>query len=186
MLQIISTLKEYLKFMMNICIAKANDIEKILSVLESGREFLQSQGLSQWQDGYGPSRYVEEDIAHKWGYVLISQENIICGYAALIDGVDECYTNIRDGCWDDSHEKYISIHSVAIDAGFRGKGYAELFMRGLIEIAGGIGYRDIRIDTHPLNEIMQKVIVRAGFEYRGAVEFAIPDGKRMAYQLIRL
>jgi RimJ/RimL family protein N-acetyltransferase len=56
-------------------------------------------------------------------------------------------------------------------------------MRGLIETAEGIGYRDIRIDTHPLNEIMQKVILRAGFIYRGMVEFAIPDGKRRAYQL---
>jgi len=171
--------------MMNIRIAETNDIEKILSVLESGRAFLQSQGLSQWQDGHGPSQYVEEDIANNWGYVLVSQEDIICGYAALVEGIDECYTNIKDGCWDNSHEKYISIHGVAIDADFRGKGIAELFMRGLIETAESIGYRDIRIDTHPMNEIMQKVILRAGFLYRGMVEFGIPDGKRRAYQLIR-
>lgn len=171
--------------MINIRIAETNDIEKILTILESGRVFLQSQGLSQWQDGYAPSQYVEEDIANNWGYVLILQEDIICGYAALVEGVDECYTNIKDGCWDNSHEKYISIHGVAIDANFRGKGFAELFMRGLIEIAEGIGYRDIRIDTHPLNEIMQKVILRAGFVYRGMVEFDIPDGNRRAYQLIR-
>jgi len=171
--------------MINIRKAETNDIEKILTVLESGRIFLQSQGLSQWQDGYGPSQFVEEDIATNRGYVLILQEDIICGYAALVEGIDECYTNIKDGCWDNPHEKYISIHGVAIDADFRGKGFADLFMRGLIEIAESIGYRDIRIDTHPLNEIMQKVILRAGFVYRGMVEFAIPDGKRRAYQLSR-
>ena len=171
--------------MMSIRRAEINDTERILSVLESGRIFLQSQGLSQWQDGYGPDQYVEEDIANSWGYVLLSQDDIICGYAALVEGVDECYTNIKDGCWDNSHRKYISIHGVAIDADFRGKNFAILFMRGLIEIAGGIGYRDIRIDTHPLNQIMQKVILRAGFVYRGMVEFDMPDGKRKAYQLIR-
>jgi RimJ/RimL family protein N-acetyltransferase len=172
--------------MMNIRIAETNDIEKILTVLESGREFLRFQGLSQWQGIYGPSRHLNEDIANNWGYVLILQEEeLICGYAALIDGVDECYSAIKDGYWDNSHEKYISIHSVAIGAGFRGKGFAEPFMQGLIKTAGDMGYRDIRIDTHPKNKIMQKVILRAGFIYRGMVEFGIPDGKRMAYQLIR-
>jgi len=170
---------------MNIRTAKTNDIEKILSVLESGREFLQFQGLSQWQDGYGPSRWVEEDIANERGYVLVSREDMICGYAALVEGVDECYENIKNGRWDNSHEKYISIHSMAIDADFRGKNLAGAFMRGLIETAEIMGYRDIRIDTHPLNEIMQKVILRAGFVYRGIVEFNIPDGKRKGYQLSR-
>jgi|GEM_PF-99938 Methylase involved in ubiquinone/menaquinone biosynthesis len=172
--------------MINIRIAEINDIEKILPVIESGRAFLESQGLSQWQNGYDPSRHLEEDIAKKWGYVLLSQEGIICGYAALIDGIDECYENIKDGFWYNSYEKYISIHSVAIDNAFRGKGLSVPFLHGLTEIAEGLGYRDIRIDTHPLNEIMQKVISRTGFVYRGMVEFNIPDGKRKAYQLIKI
>ena len=171
--------------MMNIRIAETTDIDGISEVLESGRAFLQSQGLSQWQDGYGPSLYVGEDIANNWGRVFVAQEDVICGYAALVEGEDEGYANIKDGCWDSSHQRYISIHSVAIGAGFRGKGFAEPFMRGLIEIAEGMGYRDIRVDTHPQNVIMQKVISRSGFIYRGMVEYAIPDGKRMAYQLCR-
>ena len=169
---------------MNTRIAETKDIEKILSVLESGREFLASQGLSQWQDGYGPAECLAEQIAGNYGYVLLSQEGILCGYAALVEGIDACYTNIKDGAWDNSHEKYISIHSVAIDASFRGKRLAELFMRLLIEIAENMGYKDIRIDTHPQNRIMQKVILRAGFTYKGIVEFDIPDGERKAYQLI--
>ena len=170
---------------MNIRIAETHDNEKIFAVLESGRAFLESQGLSQWQNGFGPSAHLNEDISNNWGYVLLSSDDIICGYAALIEGVDECYNNITDGHWDNSHDKYISIHSVAIDADFRGKGLSESFLRGLIEIAENMGYRDIRIDTHPMNEIMQKVIIRAGFVYRGIVEFNIPDGKRKAYQITR-
>ena len=168
----------------NIRIAEANDAEKILPVIESGREFLRSQGLPQWQNGYGPSsQSLKEDIISNCGYVLVSQEGTICGYAALVEGTDDSYTNIKGGCWDNSHEKYISIHGVVIDADFRGKNLAKRFMRGLIETAEGMGYQDIRIDTHPLNEIMQKVILRAGFAYKGSVEFDIPDGERKAYQL---
>ena len=156
-----------------------------MTVLESGRAFLQAQGLSQWQNGTGPSQYVQEDIENSQGYVLIDPEGTICGYATLVEGVDDCYENIQEGCWEDSYTKYISIHGVAIDAAFRGKGLAEVLMGRLIEAAREMGYGDIRIDTHPQNEIMQKVILRAGFVYRGMVTFAIPDGKRRAYQLSR-
>ena len=169
---------------MSIRIAEPNDIERILSVIESGREFLRSQGISQWQNGYGPSsQSVKGDIENNRGYALVTQAGAVCGYATLVEGVDDSYTNIKDGCWDDSHDRYISIHGVAIDADYRGKNLAKRFMRGLIEIAEGMGYRDIRIDTHPMNETMQRVILRAGFVYRGLVEFDIPDGKRKAYQL---
>ncbi|MDR1688042.1 MAG: GNAT family N-acetyltransferase [Clostridiales bacterium] len=174
-----------MKIIINIRKATSNDANKILTVLESGRVFLQSQGLSQWQDGYSPSRYVEKYIANNWGYVMISPGGIICGYAALAEGTEDCYNNIKGGSWDNTHEKYITIHSVAIDAEFRGKNLADPFMHGLIEIAAGMGYGDIRIDTHPANIIMQKVILRAGFVYRGMVRYNIPDGNRMGFQLIR-
>ena len=165
--------------------AETNDMEKILSVLESGRAFLQEQGLSQWQNGTGPSRYVQEDIATRGGHVLLSPQGSICGYATLVAGVDDAYENIRDGAWDNTHDSYIAIHGVAIDAAFRGQGLAGGFIGGLIAIAEDMGYRDIRIDTHPMNTIMQKVILRAGFVYRGMVEFDMPDGKRKAYQISR-
>jgi RimJ/RimL family protein N-acetyltransferase len=47
-----------------------------------------------------------------------------------------------------------------------------------------LGYRDVRIDTHPANEPMKRAIASTGFTYRGVVEFAIPDGVRAAFQLL--
>lgn len=41
------------------------------------------------------------------------------------------------------------------------------------------GYRDFRVDTHEVNQIMQHVFEREGFIYRGQV---IIDGLRRAYQ----
>lgn len=42
------------------------------------------------------------------------------------------------------------------------------------------GYRDFRVDTHPLNQVMQRVFEREGFIQKGLVEI---EGERLAYQL---
>jgi RimJ/RimL family protein N-acetyltransferase len=163
--------------------AKLSELEQIDRILASGREYLHARGLPQWQNGYGPTRSMaEEDIRRGDGYVL-EAGGVICGYAAMVGGIEESYANIR-GEWDETHKKYITIHRVAINASSRSTGLSGPFMRGLIKIAIRRKFRDIRIDTYPRNEIMQRVILRAGFTYRGTVQMPIPDGERLAYQLV--
>jgi RimJ/RimL family protein N-acetyltransferase len=58
---------------------------------------------------------------------------------------------------------------------------------GLITISGVLGYKDIRIDTHPDNLGMQHVITTNGFTKRGVIYMAENDGEaspRYAYQLV--
>jgi RimJ/RimL family protein N-acetyltransferase len=58
---------------------------------------------------------------------------------------------------------------------------------GLITISGVLGYKDIRIDTHPDNKGMQHVITTNGFTKRGTIYMAEKDHAatpRYAYQLI--
>jgi len=163
--------------------AKLTELDQIEKILASGREYLRDRGLPQWQNGYGPTRSMaEDDIHHGDGYVL-EAGGLVCGYAAMVGGIEEAYSTIR-GEWDERHDKYITIHRVAINASSRATGLSGPFMRGLIKIARRRRFRDIRIDTYPKNEIMQRVILRAGFTYRGLVHMPIPDGERLAYQLV--
>jgi GNAT superfamily N-acetyltransferase len=166
----------------NFRLAKPADLDAIDEVFASGRAFLREAGLSQWQNGYGPTRFVaEKDIVNGEGYVLIIAENVH-GYAALTKGIDECYTAITGGAWDSSHATYVSVHRVAIHHRQRGQGLAKHLMDGLKTTAVALGFKDVRIDTHSGNTIMKKVIENAGFVYRGMVCFPIPNGERMAYQ----
>ncbi|MCC3236736.1 GNAT family N-acetyltransferase, partial [Pediococcus acidilactici] len=62
----------------------------------------------------------------------------------------------------------------------------EKMMQGLFTISSLLGYDEVRVDTHPLNKGMQKVITNNGFEYRGIIDFIDEnevDNKRFAYQL---
>lgn len=161
-----------------------SDVDDIDIILHQGKKFLNEQGLPQWQNGYGPSRtMIEQDITNQEGYVLLIDGNI-SGYAALIKKIDNSYADISEGQWDLKYDKYISIHRVAIRSENRGNGLSKYFLHELISIAGNIGYHDIRIDTYPLNHIMEKAILSSGFSYKGMICFPIPDGERKAYQLL--
>lgn len=164
--------------------AQNKDQDKIMEVIHEATEFLRQQGSPQWQNGYGPTlEMILDDIANEVGYVLI-HERQVCGYAALISGVDDCYTRITQGSWKETDEEYVSIHRVAMGKAAQGKGLAGPFMHDLMTAGSLRGYNDLRIDTYPRNLIMERVILKAGFLYCGMVEFPIPDGERKAYQLV--
>ncbi|WP_099204272.1 GNAT family N-acetyltransferase [Scatolibacter rhodanostii] len=157
---------------------------EVYEVILFAQEFLKEQGLPQWQNGSGPNlTKIRDDLSKGEGYVL-TQADKIHGYTALVKGQDEHYNHISDGNWVGKSDNYISVHRVAIDPNVRGKGFAAILMQEVINEAFEAGYQDIRIDTHPNNKIMQKVILRAGFTYRGKIELGIPNGERNAYQLI--
>lgn len=164
--------------------ADKNDLPVILSIVEDGIISLKKQGLPQWQNGYGPQEnQLLADIEKQESYLLMVDGEIY-GTAALVSGVDDVYTAIKDGQWSGNDSEYRSIHRFALAAKATGKGFAKRFLRLLAESAQESGCNDIRIDTHPENIKMQKAILGAGFTYRGMVEFPIPDGKRKAYQII--
>jgi HD-GYP domain-containing protein (c-di-GMP phosphodiesterase class II)/GNAT superfamily N-acetyltransferase len=182
--RLVEKFKEMEKTVCFLRYATAEDVDSIEIILNGGREYLREQGLTQWQNGNGPTRKTaEQDIARSEGFVF--ENGSIQGYAALISGVDDVYTGIYDGAWHECSQPYISIHRVALSESIRGKGQGKAFMDELIAEALREGFHDIRIDTHSGNEIMQRVISDAGFTYRGKVLFPFEDGERLAYQLLR-
>ena len=163
--------------------ARVADLEKITAVLESGRRFLEEQGLPQWQDGYGPGRVdAAADIKAGYGYVLMVS-NAVAGYAALIPEPDGS-PPLSEGAYAGQYARYIAIHRVAVDGALRGSGLSRQFLRDMVTAAGGLGYQDVRIDTHPGNVIMQRIIDRVGFSHRGTMHLPIPHGERLAYQVL--
>ena len=164
-------------------LARPDELDRLVEVTESGRQYLREQGVPQWQNGSGPGRKeIETDIERARGYVL-EVAGAVGGYASLVSG-PEGSPALVEGTWAGPVEHYITIHRVALDASVRGGGYAGEFLGRVIQIAKDLGYPDIRIDTHPQNVIMQKVIGKAGFLEVGVLELPILNGKRLAYQLL--
>ena len=163
--------------------ARLPDLEKIVEIFESGRQFLKEQGLPQWQDGEGPNQTLaEQDINRGQGYVLVLSGEV-AGYAALIPAPDGS-PPLTEGQWAGDFDRHIVIHRVALDGNLRGRGLSRQFLRDIVIAAGILGYQDIRIDTHPGNMIMRKITEQVGFLYKGMMHLPIKNGERMAYQII--
>ena len=164
--------------------AKFEDLTEIMNIIEDGREALKKNGIPQWKDGDGPSYDIFlEDIKNQEAYVMILNKKVI-GVASIISNPEEAYKTIENGKWDESQSSYVSIHRVAIDTSIKGKGLSNKLLELLITTASILGNTDIRIDTHPKNLIMQRVIKNSGFGEKGDILLPVRDGERKAFQLI--
>ncbi len=169
---------------MKLRLATTNDLEVIMEIMAEGIRTLRQQQSPQWQGGYGPNHEkIKKDIETNACYLLVTDQDEVVATAALIQGIDPVYTAIQDGSWQEEGP-YLAIHRVAVAKNQRGKKRATLLLSLLLEKAKTLGFSDIRIDTHRLNQPMQKAIIANHFIYRGRVCFPIPNGERLAYQLI--
>ena len=156
-------------------LAELSELPDCLSVLADGRAYQQSQGFTQWPEGYPAEEDVAQDIMRQRGYVLKSN-GIICAYF-YIDFYDSAYRDIK-GAWR-SEEDYMGIHRVAIADGYRGKGVSDILFQVFENLAASKGIFNLRIDTHEQNIPMQRVLARHGYTYCGTV--MQNNGLRLAY-----
>lgn len=169
---------------MKIQLATLENLDQIMTIIESARAFLKEQGSPQWQAGHGPNaETLIADIRRGYCWIAVNEGHVV-GTASLIPGIDPVYTAIQGGAWD-GKDHYLSIHRFAVAGNSRGQGVGRVFLEELVQQCFRSGYEDVRIDTYPANRPMIEVILKTDFSYKGMVEFPIPDGERNAYQRLK-
>lgn len=165
-------------------LATTKDLPAITSIIHDAKTYLHQQGVDQWQHGYPEDSDLQTDVDNGITYVIIV-DGKIAGTAALHQGLDVNYLHIEDGSWINGVEgRYTAIHRIAVSGNYRGQHLSERLVSGLLTISSILGYKDVRIDTHPDNKGMQHVITSNGFERRGTIFMHEPKEPRFAYQLL--
>lgn len=155
--------------------AEIRDMNELLRVYESAREFMHTHGNpNQWAGAYPDRETLERDIEIGQLYV-VEDDGKIYGCFALIFGVDPTYVTIYDGEWGSS-APYAAIHRIASDRSKRG------VFSACLEFARA-QYNHLRVDTHKDNIPMQRAAKKNGFEYRGIIHLANGD-PRLAFEWI--
>lgn len=140
-------------------LAKIDDFNSILDVYKIARTLMKETGNpNQWGDNRPTEEAVLEDIKSSKMYV-IEENTEILGLFSLQD-FDYDYVNI-DGKWLND-EKYIVIHKVASSGNKKG-----IFSEIINYVSSKT--KNIRIDTHEDNKVMQKLLVDNGFTYCGVI-----------------
>ena len=163
--------------MLHIRMAVPEDIPAIMAVLEAAKGIMRADGnLGQWIDGYPSEAIVSQDIAKGFGYVVTRPGQGIAGYFAWIASPEPTYAKIYDGAWLDDDAPYHVIHRIGSLPDVHG------VFAAIMDFAFSRD-RNVRIDTHRDNRIMQHNILKHGFTYCGIILLASGD-ERLAYQRI--
>ena len=162
--------------------AQNSDVDKIVQILNDAISFLKESGSSQWQSGYPNRATVEDDIKNGCAWVL-TVDNEVAGYAAVVIGKDPNYAKI-DGEWNNDVDSYATIHRIAISSKFRGMHLTQFFLSNIISLTYAQEIHNFRIDTGEKNKIVQHIATSHNFIKRGIIQVDDPiNPDRLAYEL---
>lgn len=161
--------------------AMKEDTERIMEIIAQAQEYLKKQGVNQWQNNYPNIATVMDDIDNQVCYVLRDCDRVVATVTIIFDG-EKTYAEIYEGGWLSSRE-YATLHRIAVDAGYKGRGLASVIIGNVEALCHGRGISGIRVDTHRQNTSMKRMLIKNGFTYCGIIY--LPDGsERIAFEKI--
>lgn len=154
-------------------LAKAEDMDAVLGIVKTAKEYMKQGGnATQWAGNYPAAEDFMRDIGKDQLFVC-HDGKMIYGVFAFIIGDDPNYAYIEDGGWL-NNKPYGTIHRIA------GNGIVKGVFREAVDFAKS-QMNNLRIDTHADNRKMQHLIEKNGFQKCGIVYMS--DGSpRIAYQ----
>lgn len=153
--------------------SKATDLDTILSLYQKARTFMAENGNpTQWGTTSPSKELVEQDIANGDSYVC-EENGLVIAVFYYKFGNDATYSKIYNGQWLND-APYGVVHRITSDGTI--KGIASFCLGWALSQC-----KNLRIDTHENNTIMQHMLLKNNFQYCGIIH--IEDGsERMAYQ----
>jgi RimJ/RimL family protein N-acetyltransferase len=168
---------------MKIRLSNSADVLRILSIINDAKQYLASQEIEQWQNGYPNRTQIENDISNNESYVVVNGKNKVVATAMFTIRPEPTYKNI-DGNWlVNENEKYGVIHRMAIKKAFRKLGLATFMFQEFHLQLFDNSIHSLKIDTHEKNLGMQTLIKKLGYQYCGIIYTNFGD-KRMAFEKV--
>ena len=154
--------------------ATLHDVADILAVIREAKAFMALTGnTQQWRGAYPAAEHIEADIARQAGYV-VEEAGCVAGYFAFLPSPEPTYACIYDGEWIDDVQPYHVVHRIAGRQAVHGIFHTVMDYCALWE-------KNLRVDTHRDNRVMQYLLLQHGFTYCGIIHLASGD-ERLAYQ----
>lgn len=152
------------------------DLQPLMKIYDYARNLMQTNGnTTQWINGYPSINLIREDIAKGNSYVCENEHGDILGTFCFITGEDPTYATIYNGKWLND-EPYSVVHRLATNG--REKGVAAACLDWCSNHC-----KNLRIDTHHDNILMQNILKKQDFMQCGIIH--VKDGsERLAFQKI--
>jgi tRNA (guanine37-N1)-methyltransferase len=162
------------------------DIDGIMEIVSQARDYLKSQGVDQWQNGYPDASVFLSDMEKGNCWVFTCDDEIV-GVIAISMGPESCYETMTEGKWLSEGAPYGVIHRSAVRSDFRGSGLASEMFALAEDLCLGMGAASMRVDTHRDNMTMRCFLEKCGYALCGVVylDSGPEKGKeRLAYEKV--
>ena len=153
------------------------DFERVMEIYAYARTFMEETGNpNQW----GPTNWPPEDLIHEdicvgKSYVCIENGKVIgTFYLNFGEDIEPTYRVIEEGSWKDD-SPFGVVHRIAGDGSVPGIG--TFCLNWAFEQCG-----HLKIDTHTDNVVMQNLLKKLGFTYRGIIHVVEDNYPRFAYE----
>ena len=151
-----------------------SDIASIMEIMDAAKSIMRSSGnMHQWTGDYPSESVIMGDMENDGGFVVEEDEQLIA-YFAFLTSPEPTYNKIYEGAWLDDKQPYHVVHRIASYP------HVHHIFHDIMDFCFSHD-RNIRIDTHRNNTIMQHCITKYGFTYCGIIYLANGD-ERLAYQ----
>lgn len=141
--------------------AEYGDVEQMLRIFASAREFMASYGnAGQWGSEYPSRELILSDIEFGNAFIVEDESGVACATFCHILGDDPTYENI-EGEWLNANP-YGTIHRIASDGRIRGV-FGKVLSWALERCP------NMRIDTHKDNLPMLHLLEKEGFTRCGVI-----------------
>lgn len=165
---------------MKIELSTKENLKDILNIINQAKLYMKENGINQWNEDYPKIESLENDILNKNSYIVKDGDKII-GTFVLVFGNEKNYQKI-EGSWK-TDMLYGTLHRVAVDNSFKGKGVAGFILEFAETMAREKNIFSLRIDTHKDNLSMRRFIKKSDFDFCGIIY--VEDGSsRVAFEKI--
>lgn len=170
---------------MKLIATNIKNLSSIMSIVHDAQNYLASQEIDQWQDGYPDEEVILNDISNHESFIVESENNEIIGTTMFTTRPESTYSNI-DGSWlTEQNTKYGVIHRMAVGGSYRKLGVAKFIFSTCEQKLKENKVASMRIDTHEDNKGMQGLLNKLGYTYCGIIYLDNGD-KRLAFEKILL
>ena len=152
------------------------DLPRLLEIYESARSFMAKSGNpAQWGNAWPPTSLLERDIQSGHSYACLHDRRIVGTFFFNFGkDIEPTYAVIIDGKWQNDGP-YGVIHRLAGDGSVKGIG--AYCINWCYEQCC-----HLRVDTHPDNQVMQRLLTKLGFKRCGIIHVMQDNMPRIAFE----
>ena len=152
---------------------RLEELDQVMEVYAYARKFMaEHNNPNQWKNNKPTREQIEKDILAGKHYVC-EENGQIAAVFYFAHETDPTYVKIYEGAWLND-ENYSVVHRIASSGLVKGAGS---FCMNWASTQS----RNLKIDTHEDNYVMQNMLKKLGYSYCGIIHLANGD-PRMAYQ----